>query len=720
MRRPRWHELALVAGLVARTLRAGKPRPISLEQRLAQLPAQGLPLELPVEIRWNDYAVPSIAAGSERDLAVALGAVHAHLRLAQIEAMRRLALGRVAEALGPAAVELDRALRLMRFGEAVPAMARALPERTRTWAEAFVAGINHHLANATALPYELRLLRLRPEPWTLEHLLTVSRLAAADISWLVFGRLLRGHATLDPATWQALWPLLQQGDTLPVPERAEEAGFGPVRGSNSAAVAASRTANGGGLIASDPHLSLAVPPLWLAVGLHAPGLDVVGLMIPGLPVVALGRNRHVAWGGTNLHAASSELIDVRGETIEGWQETIPVRGRAARTVTLRRTRFGPLVSDGILLRAARPLALRWVGHRPSDEMTAMLEVMRADSLEAVRTALRPFAVPGLTMVAVEAQGRAGRVIAAHLPRRPSAPLAGLVTRPEAAWSLDDLVHAADFPVPEEDIVASANDRPGETPVPVGFFYSLPYRARRLRALMEAASPVDLAALRRMQLDVSDAGALALRDRLLARLPRDRYPDLVQTIAEWDGQYDATSSGALAFQVLIGALARQLVRAPVRAMLGAVWSGRAIIANRLGDAPDEALRRALRRAARAVRRHRDWGGAHRIALRHPLANLPGVGPWFALPHFPAAGSSDTINKTGHGLVTGRHRVTYGACARHLSDLSDPDANEFVLLGGQDGWLGSANAFDQVDLWQEGKTIRVKLRPDGRHRTTLLPR
>ena len=115
--------------------------------------------------------------------------------------------------------------------------------------------------------------------------------------------------------------------------------------------------------------------------------------------------------------------------------------------------------------------------------------------------------------------------------------------------------------------------------------------------------------------------------------------------------------------------------------------------------------------------------HRLALRHPLAALPVVGARYATQDLPMPGGNDTLNKTGHGAVRGRHRVTFGACARHVSDMADPDANHFVLLGGQDGWLGSANAADQVALWQAGRAIPVPLRPeparDWPHRTALLP-
>ena len=67
------------------------------------------------------------------------------------------------------------------------------------------------------------------------------------------------------------------------------------------------------------------------------------------------------------------------------------------------------------------------------------------------------------------------------------------------------------------------------------------------------------------------------------------------------------------------------------------------------------------------------------------------------------------KSGHGLVTGPHEVTFGSMARQVSDMADHDANWFTLWGGQDGWLGSPAFADQVPLWQSRQGIRMPLRP-----------
>src|SRR5207237_9222778 len=118
---PRLHSLSLrtitgLARLAFRLAWAGlryRPRRQTIAERLAALPRAGPPLAASVEIRWNEHLVPFIAAESDRDLAVALGLVHAHLLLAQMEMMRRIALGRLSEVLGSVAIPLVRALSLL-------------------------------------------------------------------------------------------------------------------------------------------------------------------------------------------------------------------------------------------------------------------------------------------------------------------------------------------------------------------------------------------------------------------------------------------------------------------------------------------------------------------------------------------------------------------------------------------------------------------------------
>ncbi|MEO1266526.1 MAG: penicillin acylase family protein [Myxococcota bacterium] len=78
-------------------------------------------------------------------------------------------------------------------------------------------------------------------------------------------------------------------------------------GSNVWAGGSSATPDGGSVLASDGHLQLGVPPLFMHMGLDTRALgggDIhqLGLTFPGVPVVTVGTNGKVAWSQTYLYA----------------------------------------------------------------------------------------------------------------------------------------------------------------------------------------------------------------------------------------------------------------------------------------------------------------------------------------------------------------------------------------------------------------------------------
>jgi len=201
------------AGLFCRLLMPQKRhrRRYSLEERLAMLPLKGAPLSSPVAIWWDDHQVPFIEADSDEDLATALGVVHAHLRLGQMELMRRLAQGRVGEMVGRLGLGLDRLVRTFDIGRAVPDIVATMPLETRNWLEAFARGINHCLDHAPERPREFALLGAQREPWSLADIVLIGRLIAADVNWIVWLRLFRFRADHH---WPHLWTRLLRHDTL--------------------------------------------------------------------------------------------------------------------------------------------------------------------------------------------------------------------------------------------------------------------------------------------------------------------------------------------------------------------------------------------------------------------------------------------------------------------------------------------------------------------------
>ena len=89
----------------------------------------------------------------------------------------------------------------------------------------------------------------------------------------------------------------------PLFQRAMQGRDSPV-GSNEWAVSGANTASGKAILANDPHLSIAFPPVFTEVHLYstdsryASPMDVTGVSVPGTPGVIQGCNQRICWGTT--------------------------------------------------------------------------------------------------------------------------------------------------------------------------------------------------------------------------------------------------------------------------------------------------------------------------------------------------------------------------------------------------------------------------------------
>jgi penicillin amidase len=737
-------------GFASGVLRARLPPPSTVSERLAAIPSAGLPLAAPVTIYWNDQHIPFVEAVHDEDAAFALGLVHAHLRLGQMEVLRRLSQGRLSEMAGPIprAIELDHALRIINFGKTSPAVYAAMPADTKAWLDAFVAGINWYQAKATALPHEYALLGFQRAPWRPEEVLTLGRLASTDVNWLVWFRLL---ALRERPDWPALWAAaIAPGQismaSFVAPSGAALSDLQAIlamigrTGSNAMAVGTAKTGTGAALIASDPHLGLALPNAWLIAGVKSPSYHMVGLMVPGIPFIAVGRNEHVAWGGTNLRAASSDLFDVSAlpdAELTSRKEMIARRWWFNAEVTVRESPLGPVLSDSRLFpsRAGERLALRWIGHDPSDEISAMLRVNKARDFGAFRAALEGFAISPQNFIYADYAGNVGQVIGTHIPARTRGLPADLVRPPGDAIAWQTILTARDLPCtynPPEGFVASANNKPAEAAVPIGYFFSGNDRVARMQEVLGGLTRVGMADLKALQLDTMQRSALQMRDAFLVSLAEPalspaqaRVRDL---LAAWNGHYDAGAAGPVAFEVAMATFLPAVIREAefvMHSVAGGLYQNLLPLilllpANQAATAAIAALDAAQKALSKTPR----WGDLHRVKVAHLLGRIPVIGKAYHYYDRPASGSRETLLKTHHALTAERHFTSYGAQARYLSDLAEIDANWFVLLGGNDGWHHSSTFHDQVEAFMRGDAVQMPLslarvRASFPHRTTLTP-
>ena len=717
------------SGLIGKALATPLQR-TTLAERIAALPCTGLPVAGGVTVRWNDHLVPFIEAGSDGDLAFAIGLVTAHLRLGQLGMTKRVAAGRLAECAGPIAAEIDAALRILNFGQAAQANADALPPVTRHWVERYCDGINHYQETVPELPHDVQVLGLGREPFTVLDIMTMGRLVGNDINWLGWSHLLRHRSRPD---WPEIWGnAIRYGgnsrasfsETESVEEDALDAileGVGR-NGSNAVAIAGDRTEHGGALLAGDPHVGIFLPALWLIMGIRSRSYHAVGMMIPGVPSLLIGRNHDIAWGATNMRAASSDLVDVQElepEAVAERIETVRVRWGKDRLVRVRTTEYGPIISDVALFpKDLPPVALRWMGHRVTDEISAIQGVTAARDFDGWRKALADFGVSGMNFLYADRRGHIGQMMAVHLPARDPEPPLDPILAPEECRGWDRTYTGADLPYaydPPSGFLASANNQPANAPILLGYAFSANDRINRLRELVESQPIWTAAQLAVMQQDVGRLSALRFRDLLLAHadlLAQPQAQAMVARLSGWDGAYHADRFEPVALEWIIAGLAHALGRE-----LGPLAHSEAILdilTDRLAElgpgTTASLLDTVLPKAARQAAKARNWGELHHLKLHHLLANLPVAGKRYPRAQPPVSGSTTTIMKTAHDLVSGPHGVRFGANARHIFDMADPDANWFVVLGGQDGDVGSPHIMDQLPLWLEGRYIRVPLRQE----------
>lgn len=692
-------------------------------------PVERLPLRAPARVYWNENQIPFIEAEDDRDLPMLLGMVHAHQRLGQMEVLKRVSQGRLAEMAGPVAGFVDASLRIVNHGKVARENWERMRPDTKAWLERFVAGINLYRQRVERRPAEFAALGFGEEEWTPIDVLTIGRLGGTDINWGLYLSMLsrRGEAK-----WPELYERLKAYGLGAAPSFG---GLDPLKlaegvsksGSNSFAVSGARTGTGAGLIANDPHVGLGLPNLWLVVGIKSPARHAVGMMLPGVPAVLLGRNERIAFGGTNMRSLNTAMYDaskVPPEQITTRTSVIKQRWWLDREQAVRETPLGPIITDAPIFSAARTngpeIAMKWRGHEPSDELTAFMDMSVARNFDEFRRAFEPFAVSGQNFLYADVEGNIGQVLALEFDAAAGrAALVGVAdpAAPGMQWGQEryrstQLPHAYN---PAAGYLVSSNNNPVRTEPPITIVANADDRYLRISELIESAGSLRKPEALRIQMDVYSRSSHAV-----ARAMAQRAPELTggarrarDVIAAWDGRYEVESEGAPMFQAAF----YHLIRAHFGASYGenlseyllnseAVYS--LMIEEFEAGRVDGSLAQALERAAKDVATGTTWGDRHKLRVAHYIGNVPVLGAAWRFEEFGVRGSLKTVFKTANDVSRGVHRATYGANSRHISDLADLDENYFVLLGGQDGWLGSVNMLDQVAMWRDGDMVRVPMR------------
>jgi penicillin G amidase len=311
-------------------------------------------LSAPGSIFYDALGTPTIQAANENDVAFLQGYAQAQARFFEMDFDRRAAAGTLAELVGVNALANDVQTRTLGLDRAAWATWQALDDDTRGWLKAYTDGVNFWLQSNTLPPEYGALMLTRAEPWSPVDTIIVGKglafqlsfdldientidfaaysqaadAAHVDVNALFFNDTHRfappdDHITIpnftptdganagggssgatlngvkvDPRALKLAQSYRSKiaGNPFIAPTLHPRLGRG---GSNELAVSGSVTASGKPLIANDPHLTLALPPIFIEMHLiSADGLNATGVSVPGTPGIIQGCNSNICWGST--------------------------------------------------------------------------------------------------------------------------------------------------------------------------------------------------------------------------------------------------------------------------------------------------------------------------------------------------------------------------------------------------------------------------------------
>ena len=656
-----------------------------------------------VQVLRDTWGVPHIFAKSADDVFLAQGYVMAQDRLWQMEVWRRTLEGRLAEVLGRGALPRDRQARLLKYrGPLDDRELTSYHPESRRIMSAYVAGVNAFIAEATAsgkLPIEFGLTGIRPEPWTIETLLSRQVAFGDATSELQLARAVAEVGADEANRWRNPDPfeplIVPPGiDVAAIDEAvlaATRAGQVPRPqidpGSNNWVVSGALSTTGKPVVVNDPHREVTNPSLRFIVHLNAPGWNVAGASEPPFLGVAIGHNERIAWGltivGTDQQDVYVEELNPHNhaqvkwnggwESIRTIREEIPVKDAAARPFEMRFTRHGPIFH--VDEQRHRAYVLRSALHEPGTApYLAGLRLAQAADCRTFLEAATYWNAPSENLICGDVDGNISWRASALTPSRKG--WSGRLPVPgtgEFEWQgfRTDLPQELN---PARGFIVTAN----HNVQPKGYgppfmFKNADTRFERITRLLQLIQPgmkFSLDDHRRMQHDAHSLRAAAELEVFKGWSSSDPSVERARAmLSRWDATYRRDSAEAALYEVW---------RAGIGAGRGAgAGVSRPEIERRLQQAVDR-----LTRDQGADWSSWRWGRLHMRSFPHPFVAA------FDIPAVERGGGAGTV-------------AADGASYREIFDVADWDRSLVINTPGQSGQPGSPFYSNLVQDWADDK-------------------
>ncbi len=720
-------------------------------------------LQNQVSVGYDSFGIPHITAENEEDLYFALGYVHAKDRLFQMELMRRLAQGQLSEIFGERLIETDTLFRTLGIHRHAKNYVSQIDKSTPAWTalEQYIAGINAY-QNEGNLPIEFDILGLAPRPFKAEDSISVSGYLAYSFAvgfrtepvmthvaknlgedYLdIFDLDMPKQTQLAQVDFTTLESLAKVANHSLLPSAISQ-----YEGSNAWAISGAKTQSGKPILASDPHISYAMPGVWYEAHLKAGDYEFYGFHQALVPVALMGHNRHFGWGLTmfqnddmdfyveKLNPNNSNQV-VRGdafETLKQFEETITVKDANPVTIAIRESSIGPIINDiypGFSKdNKAQPVSLWWAFlHTENPMIEAFYQLSRSENVEEFGKTLEGIHAPGLNFMYADSDDNIAWWSAGLIPKRPAH---------VAPWLMLDGSSGQDLPTeyydfsynphelnPADGFIISANQRPRTyQDLMVPGYYNLPARADRLIADIGMQNTTNLEQEKQNQRSIRSHYAQRALSTMLNELgdaERAKLPEnVLNELNQWQGEFSLDSVAATLFTEWQFATIEQAFADEFGEELFALFTrtrradhgfyqlveqsdhpwwhqdgkslSRTDIVRQSFDIAKDRLTQNLGPNPESWQ----WQQVHLFEQQHPLGSVKPLDKLFNLGPVAIHGTHAVPNNLSQQLGTGIQWVKHGPSTRRLIDFSHPESSLSILPAGQSG-----NPFDKHfdDQWE----------------------
>ena len=522
-----------------------------------------------------------------------------------------------------------------------------------------------------------------------------------------------------------------------------------MRASNWMIFAGSKTATGKPVFTGSPDLEAVIPSLFYLVHLKNATYDVIGGSIAGLPGVhAAGFNGKFAWSITvgngdntdffveklNPAVPDQYLTETGYRNFTIVEEVIKIKSGDTfkeEKIRIKISRHGPVIS-GIMSGMPQNCTLLWPGLMGKDgTMDGLFTMNRARNFNEFRQALGMVRGASVHVGYADVDGNIGYQYMTTFPIRKSGenpvPVPGETGTRDWAGFVPFEQHPYALN-PGKGYLASFNQMPapGNYYGTAFFLFERPFRFEEMADAKKKFTVKEIAA---MQNDTGSYTAQRFIPYVSRACSRDNsLKEYISMLEKWDRFVSIDSSEATIFNAFITRLIENTfaddlgkeivnelykdlhVSIPLQWLIryldepgNAFWDNRDTPAR---ETRDDMILKSMRDTITGLRDRYgrdandwDWGGVHRMTIRHPLGT---VLPFLNLGPYAYAGDDFTIH-AGWWSRENPFEMISGAAIRIVVDMSDLSTMTLMSPPGQSGLYTSPHYSDLAKAWSRGEQV-----------------